>query len=117
MAIPMNTDKVRFQAMRYISLLPAVYVRALQAAVRREMRPDETTILRFERERCTAGVTGTLRQGLSKAAECGVGAFVASADVEGAFDGLRHEDVTQALLQKKKGSSWGTLCVATGVFR
>ena len=37
---------------------------------------------------------------LSKAAEWGVGAFVASADVEGAIDGIRHHDVTEALLQK-----------------
>ena len=50
--------------------------------------------------RSTAGVTGTLRQVLSKASEWGVGAFVASADVDGAFDGIWHEDVAQALLQK-----------------
>ena len=37
---------------------------------------------------------------LSKAAQRGVGAFVASADVEGAIDGIRHHDVTEALLQK-----------------
>ena len=43
--------------------------------------------------RSTAGVTATLRQMLSKAAEWGVGAFVASADVEGAFDGIKHDDV------------------------
>ena len=35
-----------------------------------------------------------------RAAERGVSAFVASADVEGAFDGIRHEDVKKALLPK-----------------
>ena len=68
--------------------------------MRRERRSLETNILGFEPGRSTAGVTGTLRHVPSKAAEWGVGAFVASADVEGAFDGIRHEDVTQALLQK-----------------
>ena len=29
-----------------------------------------------------------------------MGAFVASADVEGAFDGIKHDDVEKALLQK-----------------
>ena len=42
----------------------------------------------------------TLRQVLSKAAEWGVGAFVASAGVEGAFDCIKHDDVERALLQK-----------------
>ena len=51
-------------------------------------------------ERSTAGVTATLRKVLSKAAEWGVGAFVASADVEGAFDGIKHDDVEKALLEK-----------------
>ena len=37
---------------------------------------------------------------LSKAAEWSDGAFVPSADVEGAIDGIRHHDVTEALLQK-----------------
>ena len=37
---------------------------------------------------------------LSKAAEWGVGAFVASADVEGAFDRIKHDDFEKALLQK-----------------
>ena len=50
--------------------------------------------------RSTAGVTATLRQVLSNAAEWGVAAFVASADVEGAFDGFKHDDVEKALLQK-----------------
>ena len=50
--------------------------------------------------RSTAGVAGALRQVLSKAAEWSVGAFVASADVEGAIDGIRHHDMTEALLQK-----------------
>ena len=62
----------------------------------------------FELERFTANVTGTLRQVLSKAAEWCVEANVASADVEGAFDGFGHEDVTQAPLQK--GVHPGTLC-------
>ena len=57
-------------------------------------------LLGYERGRSTAGVTATLRQVLSKAAEWGVGAFVASADVEGAFDGFKHDDVENALLQK-----------------
>ena len=111
-AIPKKTDKVGFRAMRYISLLPVLqncYVRALQVAVRRE-RGDSMrqTSCVFELQRFTANVTGTLRQVLSKAAEWGVGANVASADVEGAFDGIRHEDVTQALLQK--GVHPGTVC-------
>ena len=41
--------------------------------------------------------TATLRQVLSKAAEWGAGAFVASAD---AFDCIKHDDVETALLQK-----------------
>ena len=60
--------------MRFISLLPVLqklYVRALQAAGRRERRPHETDMPGFE----PAEVTGTLRQVLSKAAEWGVGAF------------------------------------------
>ena len=44
--------------------------------------------------------TGLVRQVLSKAAEWSVGAFVTSADVEGAFDGIKHDDVAKALLQK-----------------
>ena len=59
----------------------------------------------YEPGRSTAGVTATLRQVLSKAAEWGVGAFVASADVEGAFDGIKHDDVEKALLQKGRCSS------------
>ena len=76
------------------------YIRALQSAVRRERKPHETNILGYEPGRSTAGVTATLRQVVSKAAEWGVGAFVASADVEGAFDGIKHDDVEKALLQK-----------------
>ena len=62
-AIPKKTDKVGFRAMRFISLLPVLqkfYVRALQAAVRREHRPHQCNILSFEPRRSTAGVTGTL---------------------------------------------------------
>ena len=66
------------------------------------------TSLGYEPGRSTAGVTGTLRQVLSKAAEWGVGAFLASADVEGVFDGIRHEHVEKALLQK--GVRPGALC-------
>ena len=112
-AIPNKSDKVGFRAMRYISLLPVLqncYVRALQVAVRRERGdPMRQASCGFELERFTAGVTGTLRQVLSKAAEWGVGANVASADVEGAFDDIGHEDVTQALLQK--GVHPGTVCL------
>ena len=54
----------------------------------------------YEPGRSTAGVTATLRQVLSKAAEWGVGAFVAAADVEGAFDGIKHDDVEKAFLHK-----------------
>ena len=50
--------------------------------------------------RSTAGVAESLRQVLSKAAEWCDGAFVASADVAGAIDGIRHHDMTEALLQK-----------------
>ena len=88
-AIPKKSDKVGFRSMRYISLLLVTqkfYIRALQTAVRRERKPHETNILGYEPGRSTAGVAATLRQVLSKAAEWGVGAFVASADVEGAFD-------------------------------
>ena len=110
-AIPKKSDKVGFRAMRYISLLPVLqklYIRAIQTAARRERKPHQTNILGFEPRRSTAGVTGTLRQVLSKAAEWGVGALVASADVEGAFDGIRHDDIAQALLQK--GMHPGTVC-------
>ena len=89
--------------MRYISLLPVkqkFYIRALQSAVRRERKPHETNILGYEPGRSTAGVTATLRQVLCKAAEWGVGAFVASAGVEGAFNGIKHDDVARALLPK-----------------
>ena len=75
-AIPKKSDKVGFRSMRYISLLPVIqkfYIRALQSAVRRERKPHETNILGYEPGRSTAGVTATLRQVLSKAAECGVG--------------------------------------------
>ena len=71
-AIPKKSDKVGFQAMRYISLLPVLQkfcIRALQTAVRRE----ETNILGYEPGRSIAGVTAPLRQVLSKAAEWGVG--------------------------------------------
>ena len=87
-AIPKKSDKVGFRSMRYISLLPVIqkfYIRALQSAVRRERKPHETNILGYEPGRSTAGATATLRQVLSKAAEWSVGAFVASADVEGAL--------------------------------
>ena len=49
---------------------------ALQSAVRRERKPHETNILGYEPGRSTAGLTATLRQVLSKAAEWGVGASV-----------------------------------------
>ena len=71
-AIDKKTDKGGFRAMRYISLLPVrqkLYVRALQTAVRRERRPHETNILGCEPGSSTAGVTGQLRQVLSKGAE------------------------------------------------
>ena len=103
-AIPKKSDKVGFRSMRYISLLPVMrkfYIRALQSAVRRERTPHETNIiLGYEPGRSTAGVTATLRQVLNKAAEWGVGVFVAWADVEGAFDGIKHCDVEKALLQE-----------------
>ena len=96
-AIPKKTDKVGLQSMRYISLLPVIlkfYIRALQTAVKRERRPNETNILGYEPGRSTAGITATLRQILGKAAEWGVGAL--SADVEGAFDCIKHMDVERA---------------------
>ena len=74
--------------------------RASQTVVRRERKPHETNILGFEPGRSTTSVTATLRQVLCKAAEWGVGAFVASPDVEGAFDCVKHDDVERALLQK-----------------
>ena len=101
-----------------MSLLPVLqkfYVRALQVAVRCERRPHLSNILGFEPGRCTAGVIGTLRQVLSKAPEWCVGAFVTSADVKGAFDGIRHEDVTQALLQKRC-SFWSSLLTSARNF-
>ena len=99
-AIPKKSDKVGFRSMRYISLLLVIQkfnIRALQSAGRRERKPNETNILGYEPGRSTAGVTATLRQVLSKAAEWGVRAFVASADVEGAFDCIKHDDVEMAL--------------------
>ena len=94
-AIPKKSDKVGFRSMRYISLLPVIqkfYIRALQTGVRREREPHETNILGYE--------PATLREVLSKAAEWGLGAFVASGDVEGAFDCIKHDDVEIALWQK-----------------
>ena len=102
-AIPKKTDKVGLQSMRYISLLPVLqkfYIRTLQTAVRRERKPQETHILGYEPGRSTAGITAILRQILVKAAEWGIGAFIASADVESAFDCIKHMDVERALLQK-----------------
>ena len=78
-------------------VLQKFYIRALQTAVRRERKLHETNILGYEP---TAGITATLRQILGKAAEWGIGAFVASADVESAFDCIKHMDVERALLQK-----------------
>ena len=66
-AIPKKTD---LQSMRYISLLLVLqkfYIRALQTAVKRERRPNETNILGYEPGRSTAGITATLRQILGKA--------------------------------------------------
>ena len=114
-ANPKKSDKVGFRAMRYITLLPVLQkfcIPALQTAMRRESKPHETNILGYEPGRSTAGVTGTLRQAFSKAAERGVDAFVASADVEGAFDCIRHEDVEKALLQK--GVHPGAVCSLLG---
>ena len=74
--IPKKSDKVGFRLMRYISLLLVIqkfYIRALQTAVGRERQPHETNILGCEPGRSTAGVTATLRQVLSKAAEWSVG--------------------------------------------
>ena len=102
-AIPKKSDKVGFRSVRYISLLQVIqnfHIRALQSAVRGERKPHETNILGYEPGRFTAGITATLRQVLSKAAEWCVEAFVASADVEGAFEGIKHDDVEKALLQK-----------------
>ena len=81
-------------------MIQKFYIRALQTAVRRERKPHETKILGCEPRRSTAGVAATLRQVLSKAAERSVGAFVASADLEGAFDCVKHDDVEKAWLQK-----------------
>ena len=87
--------------------------------VRRERKPHETNILGYEPGRSTAGVTATLRHVLSKASEWCVGAFVASADVEGAFDGIKHDEVEKALLQKKCSSrirllSFARICTLPG---
>ena len=102
-ATPKKTDKVGLKSIRYISLLREIqkfYIRALQTAVKRERRPNETNILGYEPGRSTAGITATLRQILGKASEWGIGAFVASADVEAAIDCIRHMDIERALLQK-----------------
>ena len=66
------------------------------------------TFLGCEPGRSTAGITATLRQILGKAAELCVEAFVASADVEGAFDCIKHMDVERALL--RKGLHPGSIC-------
>ena len=82
-------------------MIQKFYIRALQSAVRHERKPHETNILGDEPGRSTAGVTATLRQVLSKAAEWCVGAFVASADVEGASDGIKHDDVAKGFVTEK----------------
>ena len=80
-------------------MIQKFYIRALQSAVRRERKPHETNTLGDEPWRSTAGHTATLRQVLSKAA--GVGAFVASADEEGAFDGIKHDDVEKSFASER----------------
>ena len=78
--------------MRYISLLPVLqqfYIRALHSEVRHERKLHETNILGYELGRFTAGVTATLRQVVSKAAESECGRLVASGDVESVFDCIR----------------------------
>ena len=82
-------------------------------AVRRERKPHETNILGYEPGRSSAGVTSTSRQVLNKAAEWGVGAFVASADVEGAFDGIKHEDVKGPFAERC--SSWCSLLASARI--
>ena len=89
-------------------MLQKFHIRALQTALRRERKPHETNILSYEPGRSTAGVTGTMRHVFRKAADCGVGAFVASADVEGAIDCVRHEDVRICPFAERC-SSWGSL--------
>ena len=68
----MKSDKVGVRSMRNVSVLLVIqkfYIRALQSAVRRERKPQETNILGYEPGRSAVGVTATLRQVLSKAAE------------------------------------------------
>ena len=89
--------------MRYISLLLVIQkfcIRALQTAVRRERKPHETNILGYEPGRSTAGVTATLRQVLSKAAEWVWGPLWPQLMWRVLFDCIKHDDVERALLQK-----------------
>ena len=92
-------------------VLQKIYIRALQTAVKRERRPNETNILGYEPGRSTAGITATLREIFGRAAEWVFGAFVASADVEGAFGCIRHMDIERAL-PAKRCSSCIDLCLA-----
>ena len=102
-AIPKKTDKVGFRAMRYISLLlvlQKIYVRALQTAVRRKRKPHSTNILVFCASeihcRSHGGVETSAQQGGTK----GCWRFRGLCRRRGAIDGIRHRDVTEALLQK-----------------
>ena len=47
-------------------------------------------------------MTGTLRQVFKNGAEWRVRSFVASADVEEAFDGIRHQDMIEAVFCRKE---------------
>ena len=101
-AIPKKSDKVGFRSMRYISLLLVVqtfYIRALQTAVRRErITRNKHLGLRARKIHywCDCNTETSAQQ--SGCMVCG--AFVASADVEGAFDCIKHDDVDKASLQK-----------------
>ena len=99
-AIPQKSDKVGFCSRRYISLFPVIqkfYTRAVQVAVRRERKPTRNKHLgqRVREIHCWCHCnTETVS---SMAAVWCVGAFVASADVEGVFDCVKHDDVERAL--------------------
>ena len=103
-AIPKKSDKVGFRAMSTHQSAASTVKSSTFVPCRLQSDVRENVMIQTswanEPGRSTAGVTGSLRQVLSEAAEWGVGAFVASADVEGAFDCIRHEDVEKALLQK-----------------
>ena len=76
-AIPKKSDKVGSCSEMH------QFVASVTKVLHPSLKPHETNILGYEPGRSTTGVTATLRQVFRKAAECCVGAFVASAECGG----------------------------------